>query len=90
MTEPLPTPTTDVRRCVSDLESYGYCYLDAALSDTVLARLQQRLTEQAQAEEQLAALRAQVGAAAMLEPEPEPDLEAQGVSRPASPPRGSE
>ena len=52
MTEPLPTPTTDVRRCVSDLESYGYCYLAAALSDTVLTRLQQRLSEQAQAEEQ--------------------------------------
>ena len=49
MTEPLPIPTTDVRRCVSDLESYGYCYLDAALGDTVLTRLQQRLTEQAQA-----------------------------------------
>ena len=52
MTETLPTPTTDVRRCVSDLESYGYCYLAAALSDTVLTRLQQRLSEQAQAEEQ--------------------------------------
>ncbi|GIT25995.1 MAG: hypothetical protein CM1200mP41_20390 [Gammaproteobacteria bacterium] len=46
MTETLPTPTTDVRRCVSDLESYGYCYLAAALSDTVLTRLQQRLSEQ--------------------------------------------
>ncbi len=52
MTEPLPTPTTDVSCCVADLESHGYCYLDAALGDAALTRVQQRLTEQAQAEEQ--------------------------------------
>ncbi|HIG13585.1 MAG TPA: hypothetical protein EYQ32_03885, partial [Gammaproteobacteria bacterium] len=52
MTETLPTPTTDVSRCVADLESHGYCYLDAALGDAALTRVQQRLTEQAQAEEQ--------------------------------------
>ena len=37
------------------------------------------------AEEELASLRAQMGASP--EPEPEPDLEAQGISRPASPSR---
>ncbi len=51
-TERLPTLTTDLRECVADLESIGYCYFADALSTVEITQLQQRLSEQAQAEEQ--------------------------------------
>ena len=51
-TKKLPMPTTDLRQCVADLESSGYCYLADALSTVEVLQLQQRLSEQAQAEEQ--------------------------------------
>ena len=51
-TETLPTPTTDLRQCVADLESSGYCYLAEALTTAEVMQLQQRLSDQAQAEEQ--------------------------------------
>ena len=51
-TKKLPMPTTDLRQCVVDLESGGFCYLADALSTTEVLQLQQRLSEQAEAEEQ--------------------------------------
>ena len=48
----LPMPSTDLSQCVSDLESSGYCYLADALSATEVLQLQQRISEQAQAEAQ--------------------------------------
>ena len=51
-TKKLPMPTTDLRQCVVDLESSGYCYLADALRTAEVLQLQQRLSEQAQAEEQ--------------------------------------
>ena len=51
-TKKLPMPTTDLRQCVVDLESSGFCYLADALSTTEIFQLQQRLSEQAQAEKQ--------------------------------------
>jgi ectoine hydroxylase-related dioxygenase (phytanoyl-CoA dioxygenase family) len=44
--------TTDHNQCVSNLESSGYCYLADALSAAEVLQLQQRMSEQAQAEEQ--------------------------------------
>ena len=52
VTEQLPTPATGLSQCVTDLESSGYCYLADALSSVEVLQLQQRLSEQAQAEEQ--------------------------------------
>ena len=52
VTEQLPTPATGLSQCVTDLESSGYCYLADALSSVGVLQLQQRLSEQAQAEEQ--------------------------------------
>ena len=52
VTEQLPTPATGLSQCVTDLESSGYCYLADALSSVEILQLQQRLSEQAQAEEQ--------------------------------------
>ena len=51
-TQKLPVPTPDLRQCVSDLESSGYCYLADALSAANVSQLRQRMSEQAQAEEQ--------------------------------------
>jgi ectoine hydroxylase-related dioxygenase (phytanoyl-CoA dioxygenase family) len=51
-TKKLPMPTTDLGQCVANLESSGYCYLADALSTAEVLQLQQRLSEQAQAEEQ--------------------------------------
>ena len=52
MTDRSPRPTTDVDRCITDLETSGYCYLAEALSADQITQLQQRLSEQALAEEQ--------------------------------------
>ena len=52
VTEQLPTPATGLSQCVMDLGSSGYCYLADALSTAEVLQLQQRLSEQAQAEEQ--------------------------------------
>jgi ectoine hydroxylase-related dioxygenase (phytanoyl-CoA dioxygenase family) len=52
VTEQPPTPTTGLSQCITDLESSGYCYLADALSTAEVLQLQQRLSEQAQAEEQ--------------------------------------
>ena len=51
-TRKLPMPTTDLGQCISGLESSGYCYLADALSSVEVLQLQQRLSEQAKAEEQ--------------------------------------
>ena len=51
-TKKLPVPTADLRQCVSDLDSSGYCYLADALSKEELSQLRNRMSDQAEAEEQ--------------------------------------
>ena len=46
----LPQPTTNMSQLQADLETHGYCIIEAALSPDVLARLTQRTMDQAAAE----------------------------------------
>ncbi len=46
----LPQPTRDIRKLRTDLQQWGYCLIEEALSKDQYERLKQRLTEQAEAE----------------------------------------
>lgn len=51
----LPKPTIDLEQARADIERWGYCLLENALSEDLRSRCMQRLEEQAQAEKQLGA-----------------------------------
>ena len=48
--EGLPRPTRELRRLESDIDEFGFCFVDAALTPSQVAKVHERLAEQAEAE----------------------------------------